>query len=175
MQSELNPNTNTQEVISDSTKEASPVWLGIKLFFVDAGSSIIVGIALGIALVIVGAVSEKNILIYASILGLVISMYVSFLLYKRYSQQTTALIALMVTGLIFSAISSNSMNEYIQGTQQLLLTFATLVSYGIGWYIAKQTQLRIFVFGNKWVTAFMIVGILVSIFTLLEFVTPFIK
>lgn len=156
--------------MESTSQKNNPVWLGIKLFFVDVGISVAV---VAIAGVIFGAarVGEEVIIYLGIVIGLVVSMYAAFLLYKRYSQETVALVALVITGFIFSAMGFPELVKTMPSTQALLLTLATVVAFGVGWYLAKQTGLKIFLFGNKWVTAFFIIGIIVSFFIILQFVS----
>ena len=159
---------------SSLTKGGSPVWLGVKLFLVDLGISSVLGFAYGFAIGFIfgtDGLSQTQILTYYIPIGLLVSFYAMFLLYKRYSQHTTALISAIVAILIVSALS---FQQLVQGDmsmyQSLLTIFLTVIAYCVGWYVAQRTSLKLFLLGDKWVTAFFIVGLLALFFVALSFI-----
>lgn len=161
--------------VNGAAKEAGfgqPIPAGIKLFFADAGLSTAGGLIVGILLGAAGA--TKEMLLYPSIvLGLLISIYIAFLLYRRYSKDITALVAMTITALIVSALSFPFVPRPagFSQTQWALLILATIIGYGIGWYVAKTTKLKVFLFGRKWMIAFMVIGIITAFFELIGFVS----
>ena len=146
-------------------KESSPIWLGIKLLFVDMGISgalgAIAGLVMGAAGMSAEAIEASPVLIGA---GFLVSLYAAFLLYRQYSKNIKALLAmigaafLLLILLVYTEISAETstlLRESIMGVAQIL-------TFVFGWYLAKTTDIRIFLLPKKWVTGFFIVGIIVA-------------
>jgi hypothetical protein len=101
--------------------------------------------------------------VLSMIFGLAISVYMAFYLYRKYSKEMNAFIALMVAGLIGGGIASLVPKTIIDSSfsHDLITIAATLAAYVFGWYAAKMSEVKIFLFGERWMKAFMIIGIVI--------------
>lgn len=148
----------------DQPAELGPIGSGIKLFFVDSGISNAFFVLAAIILLLVGYtpndIANNRIL---DVIGLFISVYVAFLLYKNYSRQNKALIALIVTAIVATAVDICSQvltHDTLHLTTQLLSLGTDLLAYCFGWYLAATTNFKIFLLSKKWTTVFFVIGII---------------
>ena len=149
----------------EEIKYKNPIVDGIKLSFAVTGMSVVFGFILVFLLGTAGLKGqETSEIFYAHLfIGWFFSLYISFLLYRQYSQQISALVALIVTDLIVSVPYFKFLSQFTALSQTEMLQFniiITIIVCGIGWYLAKETKLKIFLFSRKWVTAFTIIGVI---------------
>lgn len=167
---------------SGSNKEGNPIWLGLKLLFADMGISGGLGLLVGFVIGFISKASGRSLEFFAmeSMLlgiGFLVSVYMVFLLRRRYSQDIKALITMVVVGLIFVAL-----NLYVDVSAQgsnlfrnLIITIAQPLTYIFGWYLAKTTSLQIFLLPSKLVTASFVIGIIIAFFTILGAISIMLK
>ncbi|OGF82649.1 hypothetical protein A3B18_03445 [Candidatus Giovannonibacteria bacterium RIFCSPLOWO2_01_FULL_46_13] len=168
-----------KEISEDLNKENGPILAGIKILFADMGISGAIGFIIGMVLGAAGMTGEQlqdpSSLIQnlGIIVGLLVSVYMAFLLYRSYSQDIKAFVALLIAGLIFSAIHVyvNMSSTTPNLMRDLMAVIAQVVSYFVGWYAAKNTDLQLFLPSRKWVIGFLVAGIVIAFFGVLGFVT----
>jgi len=170
----IGPSSSVKAVDTDAGKEGNPIWLGVKLLLVDMGISLVFGLIIGVVFLAAGMSPEQLTNHPLAIgFGLMVSVYAVFLLYRQYSKDIKALIAIILGGLIFGAMTLTS---GVAGGN-VGLSFATIImiaqtlSFLFGWYLAKTTSIRLFLLPGIWVTIFFVGGIIFAFLLFLGFIS----
>lgn len=150
-------------------------WAALKIFLADIGISavlgFVVGAFLGAARVPVNEITEHPALV---VFGLLVSIYVSYVLYRRYSQKIAALFALLAIAAVWMAINVYIAAVYTEGfnlQKNLLILTAQILSYSAGWYIAKTTEINLYIPKDGWIKAASILGGIMILVALLGVVS----
>ena len=151
-------------------RATSHTWAGARMYFADSGFSSIVGLVLGFivgfsglaptAMAAAGITSAIGIIV-----GLAISLYIAFMLYRKYSQSVTALVSMTATGLFFWLLGTYATwaNGATDMTQNWIILGAQVVVYILGWYVAKTyTSLTVWFPGEKTVWVFAVIGMIAA-------------
>ena len=145
-------------------------WLGLKFHLADVGISVIVGIIFGLILGAFNVANETLLLLIVGVgLGLLVSAYVAYTLFKTTTQELAALISLSLWGVVIGLLGVLlAAKTGTESTGQVLGSIVLQVgAYVAGWYVAKRTQLKLpQLKGGLLVTA-VILGAILLFFTLL--------
>ena len=154
---------------TQNVENRKAVFVGAKMFLVDAGTSFLLGLALGL---VMGFVQLPPSLFIkgAYVIGILTSAYAAYLAYERYSQSVTTLISMSA---IVSAVAilSAILRQSEDLATDMLLTVGTVVAYIIGWYVAKQTGLKLWLPHRVFIAILMWIGVLAMAFTVLSLVS----
>lgn len=146
-----------EEVSTNSSHEVNhnPLWLGLRLFFVDSGISVCLGFIIGFS---VGFVGGDTIGLVTSpllpLIGAIVSVYASFTLYRYFTKEVSALGVMLSAG-VFTALSPSA---GVYGTTLYLLIAMTLLAQLGGWTLAQKTDIHMPLVGRGWIKAFTIIG-----------------
>ncbi|MBI2610369.1 hypothetical protein HYW60_00320 [Candidatus Kaiserbacteria bacterium] len=168
----MEENTSVQGV--SRVKNINPNFAAIKVLFADIGVStalgFIVGLFLGAAKFTAEDVANNP---FLPIIGLLVSVYLAYVLYRRYSTELSALITLLVAaavwvllGVYVSATNTEGYNFF----KELLFAAAQIVAYVVGWYLAKTTSMSLYIPKEGWITGGSILGGIVVLLSLLGMV-----
>lgn len=159
------------EAEAQAPVEMGPIRLGVKFFLFDNGLTFAFTIIVGIILLLVGYTSDDIVNNKAlMIVGLLISLYAAFLLYRNYSKETKAFIALAITSVVASLLDLGAQviaHHPLHIAKELIAVAADLAAYGVGWYLAATTNFKIFLFNKKWTTVFFVIGAIALVFGLI--------
>ena len=147
------------------------MWQGVKLFFADAGITTVAGFICGLVVGIVTFGTDQSKLLAMTsdigiVVGTLVSVYIAYIAYKKYSQHQTLLLSLIVTACVISAadvLYAHYKDPTTNLLEALILIVVGVVAYLSGWYLSKSTDVKLPMLGKKWVTGFMWVGIVLEI------------
>lgn len=163
-----------EQTSTKSNPTSQAVWYAARTLLSDVGTSVVIGFIIGMFFGAAGyTAADLADSFLMPIIGLIISLYMSYVLYKRYSQHSYALVSLLGFAVVLGSIQIYS--EFLRSaeyvfTQNAIFIVAQVLVYFLGWYIAKSTSKNIYIPPNPWFVGAGILGAVVVLLSLVGFV-----